>query len=304
MYFVWQLVRSSGTTLNDPHDVTFHLNVFSSPLALPALPCIRADNVEPEDRSPRLIGGTNAPWGQFPSAVSINTTFNVHCGGAVVDRQHVLTAAQCVFNANQRLIDPYWITVRAGDIALAPVGARRQTRKVSHIFVHPQFNIRTLENDVAVLRLDRPYDLPSNTINLANRTRRIVPNGANCQFAGWGATTAALNAPVNVLQRFLPMTVNDRDMCNQANMHAGRMLESHLCAGNTGGSNNAAPCNGNAGTGLYCERALVGTLSFGLNCGAANNPPVFTQVRFYNDWIERQFNQTQGQPAGWTPAVL
>uniref|UniRef100_A0A182YFJ8 Uncharacterized protein n=1 Tax=Anopheles stephensi TaxID=30069 RepID=A0A182YFJ8_ANOST len=271
-----------------------------------AIPHIRADSAQSEvvDRAPRLLGGTNAPWGQFPSAVSINTTFNLHCGGAVVDRQHVLTAAQCVFNANQRLIDPYWITVRAGDIALAPVGARRQTRKVTQIFVHPQFNIRTLENDVAVLRLDRPYELPSNTINVANRTRRIVPNGANCQFAGWGASAAAVNAPVNVLQRFLPMTVNDRDTCNQATMHAGRVQESQLCAGNTGASNNAAPCNGNAGTGLYCERVLVGTLSFGINCGIANNPPIFTQVRFYNDWIDRQFNQTVGLPAGWTPAVL
>uniref|UniRef100_A0AAG5DBW1 Peptidase S1 domain-containing protein n=1 Tax=Anopheles atroparvus TaxID=41427 RepID=A0AAG5DBW1_ANOAO len=271
-----------------------------------AVPLIRADSEElvGDERSPRLIGGTNAPWGQFPSAVSINTSHSLHCGGNVVDRQHVLTAAQCLFNTNRRLLDPYWIEVRAGDIALSPVGSRRQTRRVSHIFVHPQFNILTLENDVAVLRLDRPYDLPSNTINMANRTRRIVRNGANCQMAGWGASTAAVNAPVNVLQRFLPMTVNDRDLCNQATMHAGRIRESQLCAGNTGASNNAAPCAGNAGTGLYCDRALVGTLSFGINCGVANNPPVFTQVRFYNDWIERQFNQTQGLPAGWTPAVL
>uniref|UniRef100_A0A182NJ07 Peptidase S1 domain-containing protein n=1 Tax=Anopheles dirus TaxID=7168 RepID=A0A182NJ07_9DIPT len=271
-----------------------------------AIPLVRGSDSEESvlERSPRLIGGTNAPWGQFPSAVSINTTFNLHCGGSVVDRQHVLTAAQCLFNANYRLIDPYWITVRAGDIALAPVGARRQTRRVSHIFVHPQFNIRTLEHDVAVLRLDQPFVLPSNTINLANRTRRIVPNGVTCQFAGWGASTNAVTAPVNVLQRFLPLVVNDRDTCNQATMHSGRVLESHLCAGNTGASNNAAPCHGNAGTGLYCDRALVGTLSFGINCGLANNPPIFTQVRFYNDWIDRQFNATQGQQAGWTPAVL
>ncbi|XP_035788725.1 trypsin alpha-3-like [Anopheles albimanus] len=265
----------------------------------------RSSETETEaERAPRLIGGTNSPWGQFPAAVSINTTFNVHCGGAVVDRQHVLTAAQCVFNTNRRLIDPYWIKIHAGDIALAPVGSRRQTRRVTQIFVHPEFNFATLEHDVAVLRLDRPYELPSNTLNVANRTRRIVPNGVACQYVGWGTTGPAPTAAVSVLQRFLPMTINDRELCNQATMHAGRIQESMLCAGNTGASNNAAPCNGNAGNGLYCDRALVGILTFGANCGAANNPPVFTQVRFYNNWIEQQFNQTQGRPFGWTPGQI
>ncbi|XP_058811491.1 transmembrane protease serine 11D-like [Topomyia yanbarensis] len=251
----------------------------------------------------RMMGGTNAAWGQFASAVSITTPFLLHCGGVIVDRQHVLTSAQCVLNAQNRLIDPYWISTVAGDIALAPIGARRQTRRVIQIYVHPQFNVFTRENDVAVLRLDRPYDLPSNTVDLARRAVRINPTGEACQFAGWGAT-AATNAPVNVQQRFLPMTINDRDVCNQATMHAGRVLESMICAGNTGASANAAPCTGNLGTGLYCNRQLVGILSFGVNCGVANNPPVFTQLRNYNRWIDQQFNRTEGLAPNWTPAVL
>ncbi|XP_053699308.1 kallikrein-10-like [Sabethes cyaneus] len=251
----------------------------------------------------RMMGGTNAAWGQFGSTVSITTPFLLHCGGVIVDRQHVLTSAQCVLNTQNRLIDPYWLSIVAGDIALAPIGARRQTRRVSHIFVHPQFNVFTQENDLAVLRLDRPYDLPSNTIDIARRATRITPSGQACQFAGWGAT-GALMTEVNVLQRFLPITVNDRDLCNQPANHAGRVRETMICAGNVGASTGAAPCNGNLGTGLYCNRQLVGILSFGVNCGNANNPPVFTQVRNYDRWIVQQFNQTQGLPPNWTPAVL
>lgn len=251
-----------------------------------------------------MIGGTNAAWGQFPSAVSITTPFLLHCGGVIVNEQHILTSAQCVLNAQNRLIDPFWLRVVAGDVALAPIGPRRQTRKVTRLYVHPEFNVFTRENDVAVLRLDRPFDLPSNTIDLARRRMRVTPNGEACQFAGWGASTNAATAPLNVLQRFLPMNINDRDACNQGTMHAGRVLESMICAGNMVASNNAAPCNGNLGTGLYCNRQLVGILSFGLNCGAVNNPPVFTQVRFYSHWVDQQFNRTEGLPPNWTPAHL
>ncbi|EDS37456.1 serine/threonine-protein kinase rio1 [Culex quinquefasciatus] len=252
----------------------------------------------------RLIGGTNAVWGQFPATVSINTPFHLHCGGVILHPSHVLTSAQCVLNNQNRLIDPYWLTIVAGDVALAPVGARRQTRRVSQIFVHPEFNVFTREHDLAVLRLDRPFETPSNTLDWARRRTRVTPPGEQCQFAGWGAASNAANAPVNVLQRFLPMNINDRDLCNQATMHAGRVRDGMICAGNTAASNNAAPCNGNLGTGLFCNRELVGILSFGVNCGVANNPPVFTQVRNYNRWIDQQFGRTDGLPPNWTPGHL
>ncbi|XP_055525138.1 transmembrane protease serine 11D-like [Wyeomyia smithii] len=252
----------------------------------------------------RMMGGTNAAWGQFGSAVSITTPFLLHCGGVIYHPQHVLTSAQCVLNAQNRLIDPYWLSIIAGDIALSPIGARRQTRRVTQIYVHPQFNVFTRENDVALLRLDAPFVLPSNTIDFARRTNRTIPTGTACQLAGWGASSTGTPATVNVLQRFLPIAVNDRDICNNPAMHAGRVLESMICAGNTATSTGAAPCTGNLGTGLYCNRQLVGILSFGLNCGAANDPPVFTQVRNYERWLLQQLSNTPGLAPNWTPGVL
>lgn len=45
---------------------------------------------------------------------------------------------------------------------------------------------------------------------------------------------------------------------------------------------------GNEGGGLFCEHQLAGILSFGVGCGQANNPAVFTQIRFYSEWIDEQ----------------
>ncbi|XP_055587401.1 trypsin 3A1-like [Uranotaenia lowii] len=256
-----------------------------------------------DQRNARLVGGTPANSGQFPSTVAIETPFAVLCNGVIVDQQHVLTAAQCVFNENRRLMDPFWLTIVAGDLQLMNQGARRQTRKVSRINVHPQFNIFTREHDLAVLRLNEPFDLPSNTVDVARRRTSITSIGETCEFAGWGET-AGTGTSVNVNQRYFPMVINDRDACNGAAMHAGGVMETMICAGNTAVTNAAAPCHGNMGAGLYCNRELVGTLSFGINCGGANNPPVFTQVRNYRRWIEEQFSETTGLPPNWSPAVL
>jgi secreted trypsin-like serine protease len=140
--------------------------------------------------TPFLTGGVNAAWGDFPSVVSIDSPYNIHCVGNIVDARHIITSAQCVLNETFHTINPFWLTVIAGDINLAPRSIRREVRNVSAIFVHPNFNPFTLFGDLAILRLDRPYVFPLNTIQAATRSTRIVPVGATCRFSGWGSVAA------------------------------------------------------------------------------------------------------------------
>jgi secreted trypsin-like serine protease len=148
--------------------------------------------------APRLTGGANTVWGDFPSVVSVDSPYNLHCVGNVIDERHILTAAQCVLNETFHTINPFWVTVVAGDINLAPRSPRREVRNVSAIFVHPSFNPFTLHADLAVLRLDRPFTMPSNTIQPAMRSTRIVPVGTTCRFAGWGSAAAVSYRNVNI----------------------------------------------------------------------------------------------------------
>lgn len=96
-----------------------------------------------EEVDPFMNSPTQAVIGEFPAAVFIQadgSPSHTLCGGSIIDRQHVLTSAQCVLNMQSQLINPFWFTVTGGDRNIVVPTALRQTRRLSRIFVHPNFN--------------------------------------------------------------------------------------------------------------------------------------------------------------------
>ncbi|XP_055587729.1 serine protease 1-like [Uranotaenia lowii] len=249
---------------------------------------------------PHLLGGVVRSFGDFPAAAFIVTPGREICGAAVVDERHVVTLAQCVLNGTYHTINPRLLRVNAGDIRIIPVSHTRQSRLGLAVYVHPHFKSHSLENDIAVIRLQEPFHLPSNEVEPAFRRTRIVPNNHPCHLVGWGQITTT-GTTIDYNQRSIPQTVNDRDQCT--NLRRIRpIFESMICAGNlVAAPTGPAPCNGNLGSGLYCDGDLAGLLSYGLNCGLANNPPTFTQIRFFNPWIQQQLTRTDIPPHGWSP---
>lgn len=106
---------------------------------------------------------------------------------------------------------------------------------------------------------------------------------------------------INPIQQRIDATIVNRNDCNAANQHQGQVLDHMICAGNTAAT--PSLCTGNLGGGLFCQGSadqweLTGVLSFGIACGALNTPGVFTQVRFFEPWINQQFTRTDATPAG------
>ncbi|XP_062542471.1 trypsin alpha-3-like [Armigeres subalbatus] len=256
------------------------------------------DNDEYDPFEPFISGGTNSVLGQFPSivAVGVPTPTNAFCGGVILNENHVLTAARCVLTVQNTLLFPNQVTIMSGVLQLNFAAARIG---VSAVYVHPQYNPFTFANNLAVLRTTSnffPPEVAVPNIGFAVLGNEIPFDGLACQAAGWN------NATATPVQQFINAPVINRDTCNALAVNLGRIDESMLCAGIV--TTGAGVCASNMGTGLFCDGQLAGILSTGFGCGTANNPGVYTQIRYYQQWIRQQFDRQDIPTGGSSPIPI
>ena len=115
--------------------------------------------------------GNNAVNGEFPNMCTLYLRyegFNIFTGGAsLISPNQVLTLASGVSkyrgeggtcgNAGAK----FDLFVNCGSVDLQPSQTDRiaQTRKVKSILIHPEFNAKSLINDMAVLVMDSPFEM-------------------------------------------------------------------------------------------------------------------------------------------------
>lgn len=76
-------------------------------ISLPHLPDPKYDEEGDVLWFPRIIGGSRAQLGEFPSKVSLQTRTGSHfCGGNLITSNHVLSAAHCVVPEDGFLLNP------------------------------------------------------------------------------------------------------------------------------------------------------------------------------------------------------
>lgn len=97
---------------------------------------------------PRIINGT--PTDEFESVGIVGDQFGGFCSGTLISPYHVLTAAHCAEVINGPTNGTFQL-----DSGLYTTQA---------IFIHPDYDSFTLENDIAILELAQPVmlELPSN----------------------------------------------------------------------------------------------------------------------------------------------
>ena len=93
----------------------------------------------------RIVGGETAASATWGWAVSLHISGGYLCGGSIISNSWVITAAHCVDG-----VAPSEITIYAGSTRRW-VGT--QTRIVSQVIVHSNYNPSSYVNDIALLRL-------------------------------------------------------------------------------------------------------------------------------------------------------
>ncbi|XP_054480990.1 ovochymase-1 [Anoplopoma fimbria] len=257
---------------------------FSGRFGFRNLSGVRSFSPEQEPES-RIIGGQEAWSNSWPWQVSLHFASMPACGGAIIGPTWAISAAHCFKRYNKA---SYW-TVLAGKHDLdRPQEPRQQLVGVSLIISHPSYKPRTKENDVALLRLQK--------LLVFNRFVRPIdvwmdplPPFRKCTITGWGATREN-GARVNRLQE-VNVTILPPASCDQ--YYVGRMQPSMFCAGRDSGGTDA--CQGDSGGPLSCftgsRYELAGLVSWGVGCGRARRPGVYTKIQEHTQWISNIMNQ-------------
>ncbi|XP_062895017.1 suppressor of tumorigenicity 14 protein homolog isoform X2 [Mobula hypostoma] len=244
--------------------------------------CFPGCGTQPFKQS-RIVGGMSADVGEWPWQISLHfQTYGHVCGASVISEDWLVSAAHC-------FLDMYddsssWLAYGGLNFQGEPTV---QLRKIKQIIKHPRYNEDTYDYDIAVLRLERPFDLrPKLQPICLPDVSHTFPAGKSCWVTGWGAMYEGGSSSIS-LQKAEVKIINDT-VCSVVT--EGQVTSRMLCCGYLTGAIDA--CQGDSGGPLSCQEKgkwfLAGIVSWGEGCARKNKPGVYSRVTKLREWIREQ----------------
>ncbi|XP_059954174.1 granzyme H-like [Mesoplodon densirostris] len=232
--------------------------------------------------SEEIIGGHEAKPHSRPYMVFVQFLVKEswkRCGGVLVQKNFVLTAAHCRGSL---------INVTLGAHNIKKQERTQQMIPVRRAVPHPDYNPKNYSNDIMLLQLERkakrtaavrPLSLP--------RGKVPVKPGKACSVAGWGQV--AVGTQTTTLQE-AELTVQEDPVCKS--LFPGYYSQAtQICVGDP--RKVKAAFKGDSGGPLVCRNVVQGIFSYGRKNGTS--PGVFTKVSHFLPWIKRTMKRLEQQ---------
>ncbi|KAG9339264.1 hypothetical protein JZ751_023964, partial [Albula glossodonta] len=208
----------------------------------------------------RIVGGYAPVPHAIRYIVSIQTTKSQHfCGGSLINKYWVLTAAHCNIGSDNMIIV-------AGDYSLSMYEGTEQFFRPHLLIPHPEYNKDTNNADIMLIK------------------DTLVSEGKLCQVSGWGFTSSSGGQIPSTL-RTVKLPIISSARCNGSESFQGNITTNMICAGFSAGGKDA--CEGDSGGPLVCEGRVYGVVSWGNGCADARYPGVYTAVSKFRRWVDR-----------------
>ncbi|XP_077493779.1 chymotrypsin-1-like [Amblyomma americanum] len=238
----------------------------------------------------RIINGstiskTQVPW--LVQVVTISLRGNVsYCGGSILNRNVILTAAHCVMNRS--MFDNWKILVHYNTTNLF----RGPMIEVKRGIVHKRFERAVKGYDIALLELNKPLPNFDNFVRPVCLPRQGAKTPqVKMLLAGYGAIDFQQNLPKKVLY-LVTTTVPMKACCASFGWCYCHLTPIAFCTNNLRGTaykgDSGSPLTAYIRRGKATKAVQLGIVSFGNKRNPSGLVPnVFTRVSKYIKWVNK-----------------
>ncbi|XP_048835866.1 prostasin-like [Brienomyrus brachyistius] len=222
-----------------------------------------------------ILGGETAKPHSRPYMASLQVRGAHTCGGFLIRKDFILTAAHCTKNSKS-------LTVVLGNnnIKKKKWFRRATIKKVKQCYSHPNNSKNQYDFDIALCKLAKSVTLNKkvNVIELPKQGEN-VQDQTKCLILGWGKTNP--NGAAEDSLREVTVPIQSNGGCKKS-WHDHFNDKTMLC---TKADSKRGFCQGDSGGPLVCNKKAYGIASFTADPCTAPHPNVYVKISHFIPWI-------------------